>query len=327
MAVIRWGILGLGRIAHKFVQDLVTVPDVELLAVASTNQQRADEFGAQYGAKHAFGSYDDLLTCEGLDVVYIATTHNHHFENTLMCLNAGIGVLCEKPFAMNREQVRQMVETARTKQVFLMEALWSRFMPSVQKAAELAENQAIGQVKGLRADFGFIAPVVPEKRMYNKALGGGSLMDIGIYPLFLSYLFLGKPKTVRATAVFGATGVDEQCGMVLTYGENQLAVLNSTVVSKTETDAVLYGETGNIYLPGRFHEGDSVVHQPAEGEPQTFTFARTTWGYDYEAEHVSDCLRQKKTESPLWSLDDSLNLIGLLDAVRAEAGIVYEEDK
>ncbi|MGM9506910.1 Gfo/Idh/MocA family protein [Larkinella sp. GY13] len=327
MAVIRWGVLGLGRIAHKFVQDLQTVPDVELLAVASTSQERADEFAAQYGAKHAYGSYEDLLTCEGLDVVYIATTHNHHFENTLLCLNAGIAVLCEKPFAMNAGQVRQMVETARSKQVFLMEALWSRFMPSVQKARELTENQAIGRVKGLRADFGFIAPVDPEKRMYNKALGGGSLMDIGIYPLFLSYVFLGTPQTIKATAVFGSTGVDEQCGMVLTYAENQLAVLNSTVVSKTETDAVLYGETGNLYLPGRFHEGDSVVHQPTNGEPQTFTFARTTWGYDYEAEHVSDCLRLKKTESPLWSLDDSLNLIGLLDAVRAEAGIVYEEDK
>lgn len=327
MAVIRWGILGLGRIAHKFVQDLQTVPDVELLAVASTSQQRADEFAAQYGAKHAYGSYEELMTCDGLDVVYIATTHNHHFENTLLCLNAGIAVLCEKPFAINAEQVRQMVETAREKQVFLMEALWTRFMPSVQKAVELAENQAVGPVKGLRADFGFVAPVVPEKRMYNKALGGGSLMDIGIYPLFLSYLFLGKPATVKATAVFGETGIDEQCGMVLTYEGNQLAVLNSTVVSKTETDAVLYGENGSIYLPGRFHEGDSVIHQPNDGEPETFTFARTTWGYDYEAEHVSDCLRQKKTESPLWSLDDSLNLISLLDAVRAEAGIRYDEDK
>ncbi|RRB15640.1 gfo/Idh/MocA family oxidoreductase [Larkinella knui] len=325
--MIRWGVLGLGRIAHKFVQDLQTVPNVELLAVASTSQQRADEFAARYGAKYAYGSYEALITCEGLDVVYIATTHNHHFENTMLCLNAGVAVLCEKPFAMNADQVRQMVETARSKQVFLMEALWTRFMPSIQKALELAENQSIGRVTGLRADFGFIAPVVPEKRMYNKSLGGGSLMDIGIYPLFLSYVFLGKPQTVKATAVFGSTGVDEQCGMVLTYAENQLAVLNSTVVSKTETDAVVYGETGNLYLPGRFHEGDSVVHKPGEDEPQTFTFARTTWGYDYEAEHVSDCLRQNKTESPLWSLDDSLNLIGLLDAVRAEAGIVYDEDK
>lgn len=326
MSVINWGILGLGRIAHKFVQDLLQIPDARLLAVASTDQQRADAFAGQYGAAHAFGTYEDLLSCEGLDAVYIATPHTGHYQTTLQCLNAGIAVLCEKPFAMNHQQVEKMVQTAREKKVFLMEALWTRFLPSVEKAVDLATSGSIGRITGVRADFGFKAAVDPEGRLYNKALGGGSLLDIGIYPLFAAYLFLGKPKTIKASAIVGSTGVDEQCGMVLTYEGGQMAVLNSTILTRTDTDAYVYGENGSVYLPSRFQETRSVVLKPAEGDSQTFTFDRTTHGYAYEAEHVMDCLREGKTESPVWSLDDSLNLMALLDAVRHEAGIYYSTD-
>lgn len=327
MAVTRWGILGCGRIAHKFAQDLQTIPDARLHAVASTDLNRAVTFAADYGAPNAYGRYEDLLSCPDLDVVYIATTHNFHYENTLMCLNGGLPVLCEKPFAMNSRQVRTMVETAREKGVFLMEALWSRFMPCIVKAKELADSGAIGTVTGLRADFGFRAPFDPEKRLFNKALGGGSLLDIGIYPLFLSYLLLGKPTTVKAAAVFGQTGIDEQCGMVLTYANGAMANLFSTLTAKTDTDACIYGSTGNLHIGGRFHEGQSVTIKPAEGDRQIYTYPRQTWGYNYEANHVMQCLREGKTESPLWSLDDSLNLIDLLDTLRQAAGIQYAEDQ
>lgn len=326
MSVIRWGILGLGRIAHKFAQDLQSIPDAHLLAVASTDQQRANDFAAQYGVSYAFGSYEEMVTCSDLDVVYIASSHTGHYDHTLLCLNAGVAVLCEKPFAINSRQVREMVETARAKSIFLMEALWSRFMPTIEKSLDLIEKGVIGRVTGVRADFGFRASGGPEHRVFNKALGGGSLLDIGIYPLFLAYSVLGKPQSVKASAVMGPTGVDEECGMILTYADNRLALLHSSLVSDTCIDAVIYGETGSIYLPTRFLAGSSVIWEPYQGNAETFTFQRNTWGYDYEARHVMQCLRDKKIESPVWSLDDSLNLINLLDIVREEAGICYKED-
>ncbi len=319
----RWGILGPGRIAHKFAQDLLTLPDAQLYAVASTNLQRAQEFAQAYNAPHALGSYEELLTLPDLDVVYVATPHTKHHENALLLLNGGVSVLGEKPFAMNGEQVREMVDLARTKGVFLMEALWSRFMPGIEKALELVQSGAIGNVVSVKADFGFKAPFSPAGRLFDKKLGGGSLLDIGIYPLFLSYLILGKPTTVKATAKFGSTGVDEQCGMVLSYADGQLALLDSTLLAKTDCIGLIQGETGQIRIQSRFHETMGLSLIPSEGDPTEFDFTRTTHGYDYEARHVMQCLAEGKTESPLWSLDDSLNLMVLLDAVRAEAGIVY----
>ena len=320
----RWGILGPGRIAHKFVQDLLTLPDAQLYAVASSDQQRADEFAREYNIPHAFGAYEDLLTLSDLDVVYVATPHVKHYENVMMLLNGGVGVLGEKPFAMNSDQVREMIETARTKRVFLMEALWSRFMPGVNHALKLAKAGAIGKVVSVKADFGFKAPFLPDKRLFNKELGGGSLLDIGIYPLFLSYLFLDKPNQIKALATFGSTGVDEQCGMVLNYADEQLAFLDSTLLAKTDCIGLIQGETGQIRIHSRFHETTGVTLQPEDQESTTFTFDRQTHGYDYEAQHVMNCLAEGRTESPVWSLNDSQNLMDLLDAVRAEAGIVYE---
>lgn len=319
----RWGILGPGRIAHKFAQDLLTLPDAQLYAVASSDQQRADAFAQEYNIPHAFGTYEDLLTLPDLDVVYVATPHVKHHENVMLLLRGGVSVLGEKPFAMNSQQVREMVETARSTGVFLMEALWSRFMPGIQHALKLAQSGAIGKIVSVKADFGFKAPFLPENRLFNKELGGGSLLDIGIYPLFLSYLLLGKPTTIKASAMFGTTGVDEQCGMVLTYADGQLALLDSTLLAKTDCVGLIQGETGHIRIHSRFHETTGVTLQPEDGEATTFAFDRQTHGYDYEAQHVMNCLAEARTESPLWSLDDSLNLMALLDTVRAEAGIVY----
>ena len=319
----RWGILGPGRIAHKFAQDLLTLPDAQLYAVASSDQQRANEFAELYNAPHAFGAYEDLLTLPDLDVVYVATPHTKHHENALMLLNGGIAVLGEKPFAMNSEQVREMVETARVKGVFLMEALWSRFMPGIEFALDLIKSGAIGKVVSVKADFGFKAPFLPDKRLFNKDLGGGSLLDIGIYPLFLSYLILGKPATIKASALFGTTGVDEQCGMVLAYTDGQVALLDSTLLASTDCLGLIQGETGQIRIHSRFHETKGVTLKRDDQPAKPFVFNRETHGYTYEAQHVMQCLAQSRTESPLWSLDDSLNLMALLDTVRAEAGIVY----
>lgn len=319
----RWGILGPGRIAHKFVQDLLTLPDAQLYAIASSDQGRADAFAQQYGAEHALGSYDDLLTLPDLDVVYVATPHVLHHENALLLLNKGIAVLGEKPFAMNSTQVTEMVGLARSKRVFLMEALWSRFMPVLQRAKALADDGAIGTVTGVRADFGFAADFQPDGRLYNKQLGGGSLLDIGIYPLFFSYLMLGMPEQVKASAIFGQTGVDEQCGMVLTYPTGELAMLDSTLRAKTPCEAYVQGTAGQIRIHSRWHETDALTLTRDGHEPETIRMERHTHGYDYEARHVMDCLTQGLTESPVWSLTDSQNLMTLLDTVRQQIGLTY----
>ena len=326
----RWAILGLGRIAHKFATDLLTMPNAELVAVASTDQVRADEFAAAHPRPdgtppRALGTYEALIDlADDLDVVYIATRHVYHRANTLLCLNGGLAVLCEKPFGMNIGEADQMIDVAEARQTFLMEALWSRFMPTIQQAKTWLDEGAIGKVLTVKADFGFKADYDPNKRLFNKALGGGSLLDIGLYPLFISYLVCGMPSGLSASAVLAPTGADEQCGMVLTYPGGAMAVLNSTFGANTENVALIYGTEGTIRLHSRFHESTAVSLEKPDQEPVTMTFDRSTHGYNYEAQHVMDCLAQGLTESPLWSHADSRNLMALLDDVRLAAGISYE---
>jgi predicted dehydrogenase len=323
MIDIRWGIIAPGRIAHKFAQDLQHVPGAKLLAVASRSLERAQAFAAQYDAPYAYGSYEAILECPDLDAVYIASPHTGHHAQTLMCLNAGIAVLCEKPFAMNSAQVQEMVDLARSKQVFLMEALWSRFMPTILKTKALIDEGAIGKLVGIKADFGFKAPFNPEARTFNKELGGGALLDIGIYPLFLSYLVLGMPTQIAASAVFGTTSVDESTGMSLQYADGTFAFLDCTFMAKTPCEGLVYGEKGFIKIHSRWHESKTVTLELYDGTTQTFDFDRPTFGYDYEAAHVAECLQQNLTESPVWTLNDSLNLMALLDQVRQKIGLMY----
>ncbi|MFN4146244.1 MAG: Gfo/Idh/MocA family protein [Runella sp.] len=319
----RWGILAPGRIAHKFAQDLQQVADTQLVAVASRDLGRAQAFADQYHAQYAYGSYEALVQCTELDVVYIASPHVGHFEHTLLCLRAGIPVLCEKPFAMNLLQVQEMIATAHEQKVFLMEALWTRFMPTTLKTLEIIKSGAIGKVLGVKADFGFKAPYDPMRRTFNKNLGGGALLDIGIYPLFFSYLILGMPAKVTAQAVFGATQVDESTGMTLTYSNGTFAFLDCTFMAKTNCEAFVYGEKGTIRIHPRWHESKTVSIEYEDGMTETFSFERNTWGYDYEIKEVNDCLKSKALQSQKWSHEDSLNLIQLLDEVRQVIGLDY----
>jgi len=319
-----WGIIAPGRIAHKFAQDLQHVAGAKLVAVASRDLGRAQTFAAQYQAPQAYGSYEAILAGSHLDVVYIASPHTGHCAQTTLCLNAGVAVLCEKPFAMNTPEVEKMVELARTKKVFLMEALWSRFMPTILKTRELIETGAIGKLIGVKADFGFKAPFDPQTRTFNKDLGGGALLDIGIYPLFLSYVALGMPTQITASAVFGPTGIDESTAMSLQYANGAFAFLDCTFMAKTPCEGFVFGEKGFIKINTRWHESKSLMLELYDGTTQLFDFDRPTFGYDYEAAHVGECLHQGLTQSPVWTLDDSLNLMTLLDNVRSEIGLAYE---
>jgi len=333
--MFNWAILGAGRIAHKFAKDIASIEGARIYAVASKSMERASTFAEAYDAPHALDSYEALCDLEGVDAVYIATRHIYHAENAIMCLKAGLPVLCEKPFAMNTQQVSQMISAARTHDTYLMEAFWTRFLPHMKKVLALIESGAIGEVKSLKADFGFKANYDPEGRLFNKALGGGSLLDIGVYPLFLSLLLFGKPDSIKASALFGETGVDEVCAMLLKFPSNKLAILDSTILSDTKSEAMIYGTNGHIHMHGQWHRVSTVtLHRDGVEEAEVFEFESNTFGYNYEAMAVMKDLANlsagqagAKKESELMPLDFSLLIMETLDAIRVETGIIYNSDK
>ena len=324
MRTYNWAILGLGNIAHKFAKDLALVPGARLHAVASRSLAKARAFATDFGVPHAVGCYEDLLAVPGLDVVYIATPHSEHCAHTLLCLRAGLPVLCEKAFAQNAGQARDMIRAAREGRVFLMEAFWTRFFPAIAQALALVAAGHIGEVKHLVADFGFAAPYQPEGRLFNPALAGGSLLDVGVYPLFISQLFLGEPMAVGAVAALSPTGVDLNCAVSLVYPGGATASLFSTIAVETDNRCVLYGTQGQLQLLGRFHAPTGVRLQRNGAEvPQAMPAPTLGHGYYYEAVHVQECLAHGQLESPLLPLEFSLRLMQQLDAVRQQIGLRY----
>lgn len=323
MKTYHWGIIGLGKIAHRFAKDLQLLPNTKLQAVASSSEERSQLFAQQYDVPFAFSTYEDIFNAPHLDAIYIATIHPYHFSNTLLCLRNHIAVLCEKPFSMNHHQVKEMIAASKAHQTFLMEALWTRFLPPLNKALEIIESGRIGNVISVKADFGFKAPYLPESRLFNKDLGGGALLDIGIYPVFLALFILGKPDRIKATAIIGNTNVDEECGITLSYSDGKIAHLHATIRSNTDTEAFIYGEKGAIHLHSRWHEPTNMSIIPESGPIEDIFFEYKGKGYHYEAVEVMKCLEYGQLESEMMPLSFSLDLSELLDDIRAEAGIEY----
>ena len=319
---INWGILGLGKIAHKFAEDLRLSDDAVLYAVASRDLDKATAFASNHHFAKFYGSYDALASDPGVDVVYIATPHALHFENTLMCLENGKAVLCEKPMGMDQGEVLRMVQTARRKKLFLMEGMWTRFIPAIGKYLELLQEQAIGEIISLHADFGFKAPYDVDSRIFNKGLGGGALMDIGIYPIYLSLITLGVPSEIKAMARMADTDVDSYCSMLFSYENSAKAVLEATFETATPTEATIYGTSGRIKLQRRFHHTETVTLYRGDS-PENFDIPYRGHGYLPEIEEVNRCLHEGRTESPKLPLDASMELISIVDRVKPEIGLRY----
>jgi predicted dehydrogenase len=322
---IKWGIIGVGKIAEKFATDLKAVKNAQLYAIASSSSlERAKDFAKRYEAPYFYDTYESIFQTPDLDAIYIATPHTLHAENAILCLKNKVPVLCEKPFAMNLKQVQKMVESARENDTFLMEAMWTRFIPAIQKTLDLISEGRIGKVRNVQADFGFNAPFLPEKRLLNPSLGGGALLDIGIYPAYLSLLLLGYPSEIQAISNFGETGIDETTSFILGYKDEATANLNCTLKSNTRTEALIYGENGYIHIEGRFMEAKRITLFENDKKPVEFDFPRKTFGYNFEIEEVSQCVREEKKESKIMPLSMSVKLISLLDEIRQKAGIIYE---
>lgn len=319
---IRWGIIGLGNIAHKFAEDLLTVKGTELYAVASRTQQKADYFAAKYQAVQSYSSYEALVNDANVDAVYIATPHSLHKENTLLCLGRGIAVLCEKPLAMNGDEVNSMIAAAQKNNVLLMEALWTYFLPHYHFVLTELNNKTYGKLLKVEADFGFIREFNEDARLFRKSLGGGSLLDIGIYPIFAALSTLGMPDTVTANATFFDNGADSSCSMLFNYNSGATALLKSTLLESTPGEAVFYCERGIIKINSGFHCPSTVTLINGTVE-ETVDFKCKTNGYNYEITHFNELLRQDKTESNIMTFNFSRDLIKTLDTVREIIGLKY----
>ena len=327
---IRWGILGAGRIAQKFASDLKLVEDAELFAIASRGKTNTEIFAGLYPAAMQYDNYEALVQNPEVDVIYIATPHGLHYEHTMLCVQHGKAVLCEKAFALNARQAKEMIAAAQTRQVFLMEALWSKFIPSWQKMMEITSAGKLGEIKNVLINFGFIPLEPVADRLFNPALGGGTMLDIGIYNVFYALSVLGKPDHIEASMTPAATGVDEQCAVLFQYNNGAIAQLFSSYSTHLATEADISGNKGRIRLTHRFYTPDTTIEfYPGRADSKEIIPVQRTegFGYHYEARHVGECLRKGLTESPVMTHADTLLLMETLDEIREKAGIRYPADE
>lgn len=321
-----WGILGLGKIAHKFASDLQDVEGAQLYAVASRTLQKAKSFADKYNAEAFYGSYEELAGDSKIDIIYIATPHIFHAEDSILCLNHGKAVLCEKPMAINAAQLKTMIYASKENSKFLMEGLWTNFMPHLQKVHQLSQNKTYGKCLKIEADFSFKAEFDPKKRLFSKNLGGGALLDIGIYPVYLALKLLGLPQEIKATCEFSSTGVDISNEIQFDYSSGATAYLSSSFAKTTASKAKVYFEHAIVEFGSRFHETDKLTIT-TDTEEKHFDFDYPSNGYQFEIEHVHNCLEKGLTQSPEMSLEDSLVLMQTLDKIREQFGLVYSEDE
>ena len=314
---IRWGILGTGGIARTFTEDLLFLGH-EVAAVGSRAIATAEEFAARHGIARAYGSYAELAADEGIDVVYVATTHNTHHPAARTCLEAGRSVLVEKPFTTNAADAADLVALARQRGLFAMEAMWTRFNPLVVRLRELVADGAIGEVKAVYADFSENFPFDPSHRLFAPDLAGGALLDLGIYPVSFAWMVLGEPATIQAVTTPAPTGVDANTGILFGYDSGAVALLHCGFMTKTPQTATVTGTAGWIEVAGPFWHPDAMTLHRAGAEPETFAIEVSGQGYTYQAEEVARCLGVGLTESPAMPLDESVAIVRALDTIAAD---------
>jgi predicted dehydrogenase len=320
--MIRWGVAGPGGIAARFADAMTMVNSGAIFAVASRSQERADAFGDRWAVPGRYGSYEALAEDPTIDAVYVATPHSRHEQDTLLFLEAGKHVLCEKPFALNARQARRMVGAARARGLFLMEAVWSRFLPSYQALVELLEEGRIGEPRLVEADFGFQMPVIADHRLFDLRQGGGALLDLGVYPVQLCSLVLGRPDRVAGDGSIGETGVDEQVAAVLHHPNGSLGVVKAAICTAMTCSARIAGTQGSIDLPAFMHCPDHLFVSTAAGR-ERIDAAFDGDGLRFQIDEVHRCLAAGLTDSPVMPLDETVSVAATLDAIRAAVGVVY----
>jgi predicted dehydrogenase len=322
---IRWGVLGTGGIATAFAGDLPRVAGAELAAVGSRSKDSAVAFAERHGFARAHGSWAELAADDAVDVVYVATPHAAHHDAVMTCLAGGKAVLCEKPMTLDLPSSAQLVQEARTRGLFLMEAMWMRCNPAIRRVAELVRDGAIGEPVTVQADFGLPGPFGATHRLRAPELGGGALLDLGVYPLNLAHLLLGTPATVQSRAHLTPEGVDETTGILLGYPSGAVATLTCSINGPFRNAATITGTRGRIELPPEFYAPQSFELHRTGRQPEVVSVPFGGRGYQYEADEVQRCLNAGLPESPLMPQDTTLEMMSLMDTVRNEIGVVYPE--
>ncbi len=324
---VRWGILGTGRMASTFAGDLARVADAELRAVGSRTRESADVFGDRHGAPVRHADYRALVEDPSVDVVYVALPHPWHHAWALAALQAGKAVLVEKPFTVTASEARELVATARRERRFLMDAMWSRFLPSMVHVREILDRGVLGEIRTVQASQGMQMAHDPGGRLFAPALGGGALLDLGIYPVSFASFVLGTPRSVTAVATPTDTGVDAQCSVVLGYATGAHALLHATLEVDTPSAAVVAGTKARLELEGPVHDPGQV--RLVRGSPRrtevldAFALADPGHGWHHEAAEVVRCLRAGLLESPVMPLDESVAIMETLDEIRRQVGLRY----
>ncbi|CAN7162925.1 Gfo/Idh/MocA family protein [Massilia sp. LjRoot122] len=327
---VRWGILGTGGIARAFALGLKHAPGAVLAAVGSRTLDSAQAFARELGAKGvdtaAYGSYEELAGADGVDIIYIATPHPMHAPNTLLALGGGKAVLCEKPFAMNRREAGEMVALARAKNLFLMEAMWTRFLPALAEVKRIMASGDIGTVTQVHADFGFSATTDSEHRINKRELGGGALLDLGIYPLSIACALLGKAESVHAEAIVGDSGVDTSTAFIMKHGGGTLSVCSCSIRARSASELIVSGTGGSIRMHRLFHLTDRITVELQDGSSRTIPTPYLGNGYTHEAIEAGRCLREGLIEHPLMTHEDTLSVMTVLDRIRGQIGLRYPSD-
>ncbi len=326
MEKVNWGILGPGSIAHKFAEAIQVVKKAQLIAVGSRSQERAGAFAEKYNIEYRYGSYEELLKNPEIDVIYVATPHTFHKKYSILSLEAGKSVLCEKPLAINVNEMSEMRECARVNKVFLMEAMWTRFLPVVKKVREWISDKRIGDIQMVKADFGFRADRDPESRLFNLALGGGALLDVGVYTIsFASMIFQERPSSIKTTVKKGKTGVDEQTSIILGYEKGEQALLSCAIRTNLPHDAIIIGTEGYIEIPGFWHAEEAKIF--TEGEEEIVKIPLRKNGFEYEIKEVTDCIQAGKNESEIMPLSESKAIIETMDNIRNQIDLHYPQEE
>jgi len=323
---IRWGLMATGGIARTFAADLAHVPDATLVAVGSRSQESADAFADEFDIPNRHASYEALAEDPDVDAIYVSPPHPFHRDATLLALRGGKAVLCEKPFAMDHAEAAEMVEAARSAGTLLVEAMWTRFLPTMVRVREILAAGTLGEIVYLTAEHGQWFADDPEFRLFAPSLGGGALLDLGVYPISFAHMVLGVPSTITAVSNPAFTGVDRTTSMIFQYDNAAHAVLTTSLAGASNNPAAIYGTEARLELDGWFYTPTSFRVVSRDGEElESYTPPAGGRGMEHEAAEVGRCLRAGLTESPLMPLDATLDVMAIMDEIRGQIGLDYSK--
>ncbi|MDF2543104.1 MAG: oxidoreductase domain protein [Herbinix sp.] len=325
---IHWGIIGAGNISSKFAEAIGSIKNAKLIGVAARDLQRAEQFADRFHIERAYGSYEELAQDPDIDAIYIGTLHTEHKDNAALCIRNHKSVLCEKPFTINQREAEELINLAKEYNVFLMEAMWTKFLPVIKMAKQWVKEKKIGEVTHIKASFGFQGGFDINSRLFNPDNAGGALLDVGVYVISFATYMLGRmPDHIFSTAVLGKSNVDEQNVLLLQYNDGIIADVSSAIRANLGDDACIIGEKGKIVIPTFWSAQKALLYDQHGNLMETYSEPFIKNGFEYEIMEVNSCIGQNQKESNLLPLQDTLSIMKIMDKARAQWGLTYPKER